>query len=77
MSIFIDLKKLVEDNADLVHLIGDFDRHLDATTSGIYIGDRLVPYSRALKKMDPDYYRRAFHSWAENDNTGTIKEILV
>tara|TARA_B100001245_G_C22713679_1_gene347151 strand:+ start:402 stop:635 length:234 start_codon:yes stop_codon:yes gene_type:complete len=77
MSIFIDLKKLVEDNADLVHLIGDFDRELDATTSGIYIGDRLVPYSRALKKMDPDYYRRAFHSWAENDNTGTIKEILV
>ena len=77
MSIFIDLKKLVEDNADLVHRIGDFDRHLDATTSGIYIGDILVPYSRALKKMDPDYYRRAFHSWAENDNTGTIKEILV
>ena len=71
MSIFIDLKKLVEDNADLVHLIGDFDRELDATTSGIYIGDRLVPYSRALKKMDPDYYRRAFHSWAEN------KEILI
>ena len=71
MSIFIDLKKLVEDNADLVHLIGDFDRELDATTSGIYIGDRLVPYSRALKKMDPDYYRRAFHNWAEN------KEILI
>ena len=77
MSIFIDLKKLVEDNADLVHLIGDFDRELDATTSGIYIGDRLVPYSRALKKMDPDYYRRAFYAWIENDNTGTIKEILV
>ena len=77
MSVFIDLKKLVEENADLVRLIGDFDRHLDATTSGIYIGDILYPYSRALKKMDPDYYRRAFHSWAENDNTGTIKEILV
>ena len=77
MSIFIDLKKLVEDNADLVHLIGDFDRELDATTSGIYIGDILHPYSRALKKMDPDYYRRAFYAWIENDNTGTIKEILV
>jgi len=69
MSVFIDLKKLVEENADLVRLIGDFDRHLDATTSGIYIGDKLVPYSRALKKMDPDYYRRALHTWNENKET--------
>ena len=69
MSVFIDLKKLVEENADLVRLIGDFDRHLDATTSCIYIGDKLVPYSRALKKMDPDYYRRALHNWNENKET--------
>ena len=69
MSVFIDLKKLVEENAALVRLSGDFDRHLDATTSGIYIGDRLVPYSRALKKMDPDYYRRALHTWNENKET--------
>ena len=69
MSVFIDLKKLLEENAHLVRLIGDFDRHLDATTSGIYIGDKLVPYSRALKKMDPDYYRRALHTWNENKET--------
>ena len=69
MSVFIDLKKLVEENADLVRLIGDIGRHLDATTSGIYIGDRLVPYSRALKKMDTDYYRRALHTWNENKET--------
>ena len=71
MSIFVD------DVLKVIPLIGDFDRHLDATTSGIYIGDILHPYSRALKKMDPDYYRRAFYAWIENDNTGTIKEILV
>ena len=71
MSIFVDLKTLVTNNADLVHRIGDFDRHLDATTSGVYIGDILHPYSKALKKMDPDYYRRAFHNWIEN------KEILI
>jgi hypothetical protein len=51
--------------------ISDFDNELDDTTSGVYIGDILYPYSYALKKMDPDYYRRAFHSWAEN------KEILI
>ena len=71
MSIFVD------DVLKVIPLIGDFDRHLDATTSGVYIGDILHPYSRALKKMDPDYYRRAFYAWIENDNTGTIKEILV
>ena len=65
MSIFVD------DVLKVIPLIGDFDRHLDATTSGIYIGDILHPYSRALKKMDPDYYRRAFHAWIEN------KEILI
>ena len=71
MSIFVD------DVLKVIPLIGDFDRHLDATTSGVYIGDILHPYSKALKKMDPDYYRRAFYAWIENDNTGTIKEILV
>ena len=53
------------------YVSGDFDKHLDDTTSGVYIKDILYPYSYALKKMDPDYYRRAFHSWAEN------KEILI
>ena len=65
MSIFVD------DVLKVIPLIGDFDRHLDATTSGVYIGDILHPYSKALKKMDPDYYRRAFHAWIEN------KEILI
>ena len=65
MSIFVD------DVLKVIPLIGDFDRHLDATTSGVYIGDILHPYSRALKKMDPDYYRRAFYDWIEN------KEILI
>jgi hypothetical protein len=65
MSIFVD------DVLKVIPLIGDFDRHLDATTSGVYIGDILHPYSKALKKMDPDYYRRAFHNWIEN------KEILI
>ena len=65
MSIFVD------DVLKVIPLIGDFDRHLDATTSCVYIGDILHPYSKALKKMDPDYYRRAFHAWIEN------KEILI
>ena len=65
MSIFVD------DVLKVIPLIGDFDRHLDATTSGVYIGDILHPYSRALKKMDPDYYRRAFYDWIEN------KEIFI
>ena len=65
MSIFVD------DVLKVIPLIGDFDRHLDATTSGVYIGDILHPYSKALKKMDTDYYRRAFHNWIEN------KEILI
>ena len=65
MSIFVD------DVLKVIPLIGDFDRHLDATTSGVYIGDILHPYSKALKKMDLDYYRRAFHNWIEN------KEILI